>query len=180
MNKEELQALLNENPALLTEVLADTHVEAYLATEHGQKFLQPKLDRYFNKGLDSWKTNHLEGLVNAEVSKRYPDETPEMKRIRELEKLLENQSKETLRKDLAIKAQDYAGELGIPAQLASFLVSETEEATRERISKFHEVYKENLNSAIVDATKGATPTVPTSKAELNTNSFSEFAKQYQK
>lgn len=181
MTKEELLAALAENPALLTEVLTDSHVDAYLATEQGKKFIQPKLDRYFNKGLESWKTNHLETLVNDEISKRYPAETPEMKRIRELEQKLEAQSKETLRKELTLKAQSYAGELGLPASLANYFVADTEEATRESISKFHEIYKENINSAIVEATKGHTPTVPANKAEINkTNSFSEFAKQYQK
>ena len=103
MTKEDLLNALQENPSLLTEVLTDSHIDAYLATEQGKKFIQPKLDRYFNKGLESWKTNHLETLVNDEISKRYPAETPEMKRIRELEQKLEAQSKENLRKELTLK-----------------------------------------------------------------------------
>lgn len=178
MTKEELLAALQEQPGLLTEVLNDTHIDAYLATENGKKFMQPKLDRYFNKGLESWKQNHLETLVNQEISTRYPAETPEMKRIRELEQKLEAQSKETLRKEMTLKAQSLASELGIPSQLANYFVADTEEATRESISKFHEIYKENLNSAVIDATKGATPTVPTTKTETKAMSFTDFAKQF--
>lgn len=180
MNKEELLNAINENPALLTEILNDSHVEAYLATEQGKKFIQPKMDRYFNKGLESWKTNHLESLINQEVATRFPAETPEQKRIRELEQKLEAQSKETLRKELTLKAQSFASELGLPAQFANYFVADTEEATRESISKFNDVYKESLNAAIVDATKGATPTVPVSNEKLDFKkmSFNEFAKNY--
>lgn len=180
MNKEELLNAINENPALLTEILNDSHVEAYLATEQGKKFIQPKMDRYFNKGLESWKSNHLESLINQEVATRFPAETPEQKRIRELEQKLEAQSKETLRKELTLKAQSFASELGLPAQFANYFVADTEEATRESISKFNDVYKESLNAAIVDATKGATPTVPVSNEKLDFKkmSFNEFAKNY--
>ncbi len=199
---ESLNAI-NENPALLTEILNDSHVEAYLATEQGKKFIQPKMDRYFNKGLESWKSNHLESLINQEVATRFPAETPEQKRIRELEQKLEAQSKETLRKELqkrireleqkleaqsketlrkelTLKAQSFASELGLPAQFANYFVADTEEATRESISKFNDVYKESLNAAIVDATKGATPTVPVSNEKLDFKkmSFNEFAKNY--
>lgn len=41
-------------------------VEKWLQTNEGKKFLQPKLDSYFSKGLETWKNNNLEKLINAE------------------------------------------------------------------------------------------------------------------
>lgn len=180
MDKEQILAFLAENPSIITEVLTDTHVEGYLATEQGKKFLQPKLDRYFNKGLDSWKEKNLNNLVNDEVSKRYPNETPEQKRIRELEQKLEAQQMEVLRKELGLKATSFATEFGVPSSLAGYFVGDTEESTRANLERFRDEYKTQLDSAIAEKTKGHTPTVPTQTQQgYNKNqSFSEFAKTF--
>jgi hypothetical protein len=68
-NQEVVQEVLNEEPKeeanTSVELNADV-VEKWLQTNEGKKFLQPKLDSYFSKGLESWKNNNLEKLINAE------------------------------------------------------------------------------------------------------------------
>ena len=60
-------------------------------TKEGQRFIQPDLDRYFTKGLESWKEKNLEKIVDEEISKRNPEQSDEQKRISALEKSWKNE-----------------------------------------------------------------------------------------
>ena len=42
-------------------------VEAFLETDEGRRLLQPRLDKYFTKGLKTWQDNNLEKEVQARV-----------------------------------------------------------------------------------------------------------------
>jgi hypothetical protein len=57
-------------------------------------------DKHSGKSLETWKTNNLQKLIDDEVAKRKPSETPEQKTIRELSEKFEKIQKESLRKDL--------------------------------------------------------------------------------
>ena len=108
ITKEQVLSFLSENQEVITEVLTATHIENYLQNSEGQKLMQPKLDNYFNKGLETWKQNNLEKLIDEEIAKRYPEETPEMRKIKELEQKLAEKEREAVRKELTIKAQQLA------------------------------------------------------------------------
>src|SRR5690606_21288053 len=76
-------------------------------------------DTHHRTALETWKTNNLNALIDEEVKKRNPEETPEQKRIRELEEKIENGEKATKRAELKNKAMAYATEQKLPAQFAS-------------------------------------------------------------
>ncbi|MEO4300632.1 hypothetical protein AB2R07_11470 [Staphylococcus aureus] len=52
-------------------------VKGFLDTEEGKRFIQPELDRYHSKGLESWKEKNLEDLIEQEVRKRNPEQSEE-------------------------------------------------------------------------------------------------------
>ncbi|MDU0318202.1 capsid assembly scaffolding protein Gp46 family protein, partial [Staphylococcus epidermidis] len=64
-------------------------VKGFLDTEEGKRFIQPELDRYHTKGLESWKEKNLENLIEKEVKERNPEQSEEQKRITALEQELE-------------------------------------------------------------------------------------------
>ena len=68
ITKEQVLSFLSENQEVITEVLTATHIENYLQNSEGQKLMQPKLDKYFNKGLETWKQNNLEKLIDEEAA----------------------------------------------------------------------------------------------------------------
>lgn len=77
-------------------------------------------DTHHKTALETWKSNHLNQLVEEEVKKRNPpEETPEQKRIRELEEKIANGEKATQRAELKNKAMAYATDNKLPAQFAS-------------------------------------------------------------
>ncbi|MFC5541555.1 DUF4355 domain-containing protein [Ureibacillus suwonensis] len=110
---DEVQAYFNTN------VLTADNVKKFLETNEGRKVLQPKLDAHFSKSLETWKANNLEALIEEEIQKRNPTETPEQKRIRELEEKLQKQEREAKLAKLKEKALQHATEKGLPTKFAT-------------------------------------------------------------
>lgn len=74
-------------------------VKEFLETDEGKKFLQPILDGNFTKGLDTWKKNNLEKEVQKLYDEKHPPETEADKRLRELEKKLQERDENDRRRD---------------------------------------------------------------------------------
>lgn len=110
---DEVQAYFNTN------VLTADNVKKFLETNEGRKVLQPKLDAHFSKSLETWKANNLEALIEEEIQKRNPTETPEQKRIRELEEKLQKQEREAKLAKLKEKALQHATEKGLPTKFVT-------------------------------------------------------------
>lgn len=144
-NKEQsdVKAYLNE----LSAVSADK-VTGYLDTEEGKRLLQPRLDRHFHTGLETWKTNNLEGLIEAEVSKRNPAKTPEQKRIEELEKKIADAERASQRQELVNKALKVAKEKNLPDSLVDFFIADDEEKTIANLSTFEEVFTGAVSKSV--------------------------------
>ncbi|MCY8110081.1 DUF4355 domain-containing protein [Bacillus spizizenii] len=140
---EEVKSYLDE----LSAVSADK-VNGFLDTEEGKRLIQPRLDSHFTKGLETWKANNLDALVDAKVKELYPEETEEQKRIRKLEKELEDQKTAAQREKLLNKAVSYASEKQLPADVVEFFIGEDEEATMKNLGAFEEKYNAALQKAI--------------------------------
>ncbi|MGG0941972.1 DUF4355 domain-containing protein [Bacillus subtilis] len=140
---EEVKSYLNE----LSAVSADK-VNGFLDTEEGKRLIQPRLDSHFTKGLETWKANNLDALVDAKVKELYPEETEEQKRIRKLEKELEDQKTAAQREKLLNKAVSYASEKQLPADVVEFFIGEDEESTMKNLGAFEEKYNAALQKAI--------------------------------
>ena len=179
MNKEQVLEFLKENPDVMKEIMTPDVVNSFLDGESGKQLLQPRLDKYFSQGLNSWKMNNLEKLINEEVSKRFPQETPEMRRIAELEKKLANQEQERLRAEMVANANRLAGEKGLPLSIAKYLAGSTLEETQANIYAFEQEYKSSLDKEVLNRTKGnfTPPVAPTSEIKLDAKkmNFSQYA-----
>lgn len=138
-DNSEVQAVLNE-----FKTVSQEDVRSYLETDEGKRFIQPTLDRYHNKSLQTWKDNNLQNLVEDEVAKRNPQETEEQKRIRLLEEQLENRDKESKRKDLETKALKLAQDKALPTEIVNFFVGEDEETTSANL----DTLKQHLDATI--------------------------------
>ncbi|MDR4436060.1 MULTISPECIES: DUF4355 domain-containing protein [Bacillus subtilis group] len=140
---EEVKAFVGE----LSAVSADK-VEGFLETDEGKRLIQPRLDSHFTKGLETWKANNLDALVDAKVKELYPEETEEQKRIRKLEKELEDQKTAAQREKLLNKAVSYASEKQLPADVVEFFIGDDEESTMKNLGAFEEKYNAALQKAI--------------------------------
>ena len=171
MNFEQIQELFTQDTELAEKVklsfFTPDSINDYLETEEGKKAIQPKMDKYFSKGLDTWKTNNLQKLIDEAVAKANPQETPEQKAIRELQDKLNKAEAEKKAEALKLKAHAEANTLGLPAELVNYFVADTEEGTKENLKAFDLQFKSAIERAVEDKLKQSaqTPPAPQSKQQ---------------
>ncbi|MBQ7801331.1 MAG: DUF4355 domain-containing protein [Oscillospiraceae bacterium] len=135
-------------------------VKAFLATDDGKKLMQPQLDSYFSKGLETWKTNNLQGLIDAKVKEMYPDADPKDTELAGLKAELERMKAEALRKDLTNKALTIATEKGLPVDLVQFFVGADEKSTIANMETLEKSYGVALGAAVEKKLKDSNYTPP--------------------
>lgn len=123
-------------------------VKGFLDTEEGKRFIQPELDRYHTKGLESWKEKNLESLIEKEVQKRNPEQSEEQKRITALEQELEKRDAEAKREKLKSYALSKAQELNIPSSLVDRFVGETDEDTDANLKSLKETFDKHIQEGV--------------------------------
>ena len=121
-------------------------VKEYLETDEGKKLIQPMLDQYFNKGLETWKQNNLDKIkqeaIDQAIKEKYPEETEEQKRLKKLEQDLDNERKAREQERLKNKAISEATQKGLPVDLVDHFVGPDEDTTISNLTKF----EQTLNS----------------------------------
>lgn len=128
-------------------------VESYLETDEGQRLLRPRLDKNFTKGLETWKENNLSKIVEEEVAKRNPEETPEQKQIRELTERLNKAEQEKLRTQRLNDINKRIADEKLPnklSALAPFILADEEEALETNFNTLKEVF-EQVQSSIKES-----------------------------
>lgn len=123
-------------------------VESFLESEDGKKLLQPRYDRYFSKGLETWKEKSLPGLVEEKIKEKFPGETEEQKKIRQLEEQINSEKSARITESARNKALSYATEKGIPTSLVEFAVSSDIDKTMEKMQALSTVFNEAVSKAV--------------------------------
>ncbi|WP_404443448.1 DUF4355 domain-containing protein [Sutcliffiella horikoshii] len=202
MNLEDIKKFLEDNKDQeevkaylqgLTQVTPEG-VQAFLDAEDGKKLLQPKLDSYFTKGLETWKSNHLEKLITDEVTKRTSNKDAKDLEMDQLRQEIESIKREKLRESLRNSAYKFASDNSLPTDLIDFFVrvekddddkgTKSKEVTDANLSSLKEVWSNHLQTVVNDKLKssGFTPKDKGGKSEaltleqLKTMSPDEIAK----
>lgn len=109
-------------------------------------------DSHVTKGIETWKSNNLDKIVEEKLKVINPTETPEQKKIRELEKRLNEEAaarkKESL-KNLAIKK---LSEKKLPVDIVDNLIGSDEENTEKNLAAYEqalESYKKALTEQLL-------------------------------
>lgn len=127
MTLEEVKQFIQDNmdvPEVKAYVLGfvtPDRVKDFLDSDDGKKFLQPRLDQYFAKGLETWKNNNLEKLVADKIQEKYPAETEQEKRIKALEQKLAQEENARKRQEMEKKAIRLLTENKYPVDLVDFI-----------------------------------------------------------
>ncbi len=116
--------------------------------EEGKKFLQSQKDAAVTKGIETFKEKTLPKLVDEEIAKRYPPESEEQKKLRELMEKQEKLEREIKRKELLAVATKTAAEKGLPVQLVEKFIGEDEESTLKNLETFESVFAESVKAAV--------------------------------
>ncbi|MFS5009017.1 DUF4355 domain-containing protein [Staphylococcus aureus] len=156
-------------------------VKGFLDTEEGKRFIQPELDRYHSKGLESWKEKNLEDLIEQEVRKRNPEQSEEQKRISALEQELEKRDAEAKREKLRSNALGKAQELNLPTSLVDRFLGDSDEDTEQKLKALKETFDKYVQKGVESKFKSSGRDVKESQNQdldpSNVKSIEEMAKE---
>ncbi|HAR5431698.1 TPA: DUF4355 domain-containing protein [Staphylococcus aureus] len=156
-------------------------VKGFLDTEEGKRFIQPELDRYHSKGLESWKEKNLEDLIEQEVRKRNPEQSEEQKRISALEQELEKRDAEAKREKLRSNALGKAQELNLPTSLVDRFLGDSDKDTEQNLKALKETFDKYVQKGVESKFKSSGRDVKESQNQdldpSNVKSIEEMAKE---
>ncbi|MCO7127807.1 DUF4355 domain-containing protein [Sporolactobacillus shoreicorticis] len=110
-------------------------------SEDGKKWLNSFADSRVTQGINTFKEKSLPEILEKEIAKRYPAETPAEKALRELKQKFEDSEKQRAREALKSKALTAASAKGLPTDLVDFFLGNDEEATTANLSKLEATLK---------------------------------------
>ena len=158
MLKSELLVLINEadDNADIDEIILSngfakpiTDVEGLNKLLESDKSLQGLFDKKVTTGIENFKKNGMQKIIEAEVLKRTgKNETPEQKEIRELKERLDKADKEKAKAEMISKYKDVLTEKKIPSNMIDFLLAQDDETTEANIELFENSMKQYIETGI--------------------------------
>lgn len=128
-------------------------VKSFLETdENGKKYLGSYADSRVTQGIETFKQNNLQKLVEEEILKRSPSTDPMVLKLQEMQNKFDELEKEKARESLLNKGLKIAAEKKIPADLIPYFLGETEESTKSNLSNLEkslQTYTQNLREQIL-------------------------------
>ncbi|SHK42172.1 DUF4355 domain-containing protein [Desulforamulus aeronauticus] len=154
-DNEDIKNYLSELSKVTTE-----GVDQFVATEEGKKWLGKHNDSFFTRGLESWKKNNLEKLIFDEVAKANPQETPEQKKIRELEERLNQKEAQEKRQSLLNKSLLIADQKKLPKDILEFFLGDSEESTIKNLDSLEGVFSKHVEALVNERMNNGNYTPP--------------------
>ena len=159
--KEEIKAEVEESKAALInkENLTLEELKNIINENEGFKaWLSSEKDRHFSTSLNTWKENNLSKEVEKEISKRYPAETEEQKKLRDLELKLQAMEQESKMKELKANTMRVINDKQLDSEILDFVLSDNEETTIANIDKFEGLVERLANKRLEEKYKNANTT----------------------
>jgi hypothetical protein len=134
-----------------------------------KSWLNSEKDRHFSTSLNTWKENNLAKEVEKEISKRYPAETEEQKKLRDLELKLQAMEKESKLKEVKTNALKVLNNKKLDSEVLDFVLNENEETTLSNIDKIETLIEKLANQRLEEKYKNTntTPSTSTGNAILS-------------
>lgn len=172
MLKSELLELVKdiEDSADVDEVVSKSYLnldnfKAKLEEADFKSFMDSEKDKHSSKAiqtaLENFKNKDMQKLIDAEVMKRTgKNESPEQKKIRELEEQFANLQKQKVHAEMVSKYKDVLTEKQIPTSLIDFILGDDDEVTKANIDLFENSMKQYIDNKVQERIKGNSYTPP--------------------
>ena len=171
---EEIKAVVDEPKADLInkENLTLEELKNIINGNEGFKaWLSSEKDRHFSTSLNTWKENNLSKEVEKEISKRYPAETEEQKKLRDLELKLQSMEQESKMKEIKANTMRVINDKKLDSEILDFVLSETEEITISKIDKLESLIDRLATQRVEEKYKQANTTPSTSIGEATLSEY---------
>jgi len=118
-------------------------------------FLESENDKYFNKALETWKTNNLEKELEPFIQTKYPDlvTDPVQKQLLEVQKELAAAKAEAAREKILTQAIAYASEKKLPTSFVEKFLGEDLDSTKANLDVLATDWAKGLEIIVNDKMK---------------------------
>ncbi|WP_158735145.1 DUF4355 domain-containing protein [Alteribacillus sp. YIM 98480] len=138
-------------------------VNEFLDTDEGKKLLQPMLDKYHAKSLESWKSKNLEKIISDELQKRTSDKDDKDIAMDEMKKEIEAIKRDKLKESLRNSSFKFATDNSLPTDLIDYFIkiesdddetgTKSKQATEENLNTFKEIWSNHLQTTVNEKLK---------------------------
>lgn len=118
------------------------------------------VDKRSAKSLETWKANHLESLLDAEIKKRFPAKDEKEIEVERLRTEVENMKFEKQRERLTSQAIKIASERKLPLSLVDFFIGSDEATTTSNLIALEQSLQLAVQQQVEQRLKGEGYTPP--------------------
>ena len=130
-----------------------------------KSFIDSLKDTHFNTAMETWKTNNLQKLIDAELIKKNPSLTPEQLQIQELTKQFETEKSQRQLSEQKSKLKDELRDQNIDPRIVDLLINSDETVTKANIQLYLDANKNYVQKEVENRLKAGQYTPPGSDAE---------------
>ena len=119
-----------------------------------KSFMDSEKDKHLTKGIETFKTNNLGALVDAEVKKKFPTKDPNELAMENMKAEMEKMKTESSRKDLKTNALKMLSDKKLPTDLVDYFIGADEASTTDNLTKFEGILNSSVASMVAEKLKG--------------------------
>jgi hypothetical protein len=135
-----------------------------------KSFMDSEKDKHLTKGIETFKTNNLSALVDAEVKKKFPTKDPNELAMENMKAEMEKMKTESSRKDLKTNALKMLSDKKLPTDLVDYFIGADEATTNENLTKFEGILNSSVAAQVAEKLKGGY-VPPNEKGAVDPNSM---------
>ncbi|MHB9941214.1 hypothetical protein CF065_06165 [Clostridium sporogenes] len=125
-----------------------------------KSYIDSLKDTHLSKGLETWKSNNLQNLIDEKIKELYPEEDPKDTELVKLKQEMENMKKEKIKEQLTNKALKIATEKGLPTDLVDYFIGQDLETTNKNLETLEKVFTDKLETTVKERLKDNSYTPP--------------------
>ena len=152
----------NQNNVVNEEVIENIETTEQVETvevKNEKTFTQEELDKILNKKFAQWQKKTEEAKLEAERRAKLT----EAEKLAEERKEFEAMKKQFIYEKRVNETSKVLASNNLPIEFADFLISDSDEATTQRVDLFKNAFNEAVEKLVNERLKGNTPKVGTSK-----------------
>ena len=165
---ENINNVVNEEVNENIETTESVEVEVEVKNE--KTFTQEELDKILNKKFAQWQKKTEEAKLEAERRAKLT----EAEKLAEERKEFEAMKKQFIYEKRVNETSKVLASNNLPIEFADFLISDSDEATTQRVDLFKNAFNEAVEKLVNERLKGNTPKSSTSKG--NSITKEQFSK----
>jgi uncharacterized membrane-anchored protein YjiN (DUF445 family) len=130
-------------------------IDEFKSSKDFQAELTREGDRRVQGALDKFQRDTMPKHIEEEIKKRFPDETPEQKAVRELKMELDQIKSQKTKEETRNKLARMLNEKKLPMELQDFINAESEEDISAKVEALNGIFEKRITDGVSERIKTA-------------------------